>query len=634
MYAVSQSYIDAVRATTREERLVGVLVYPDGEELPLTQTTLGQNSVKITHACTEGEEIQFGGAISSELQISVRSEESRYRFYGAKVRLTYGIQTTDGWEDIPLGEFNVAEPERKQSVVMLTAYDNLIHLDKEYGDRSIYGTPFEIMTAICEDCGVVFGMTEKEVLAFPNGDQYLQIDADSGANTYRAAAKILAQLLACFVVADRNGHIVFRRYGKEVVATLAKTNRYSLTAADYHCKYVGVTVKSSTHEITSYDVDAGEGLELTISNAAAWDHGLDTTLQARTDNLLNELKTIQYTPSTVSAPGDPALDCGDLLELLTDDGSIITLVTEYTWSFHGRMSVKSKGVNPYLKTVEPQKAQEIRKLEKSTESNKLIFYSFSNNAEVVAQSEKSAEVAQVFFVTTAITSAMFMAQLPLLVECEGYVDVQVEYYLNGTLVDYPLIQRCYGGPQILGLFYTFSSLPGGANFQWQVKIRLADGSGTVTVPKRAFRATVTGQGMAGTGAWDGTLSFDENVPVVQLGSPTTLRPVVEECTAETQIPVASAIQESMPRFGIASRITLKGFAGEVVPNPVWEQQTISAQHFDFAERYVALGDKGVQLRTVWQYRSAKAPVDAGSMTVVKAVTSDLMGVEEVLVNGV
>ena len=323
-----------------------------------------------------------------------------------------------------------------------------------------------------------------------------------------------------------------------------------------------------------------------------------------------------------------------MLELITDDGSIITLVTEYTWSFHGRMSVKSKGVNPYLKTVEPQKAQEIRRLEKSTEAKKLIFYSFSNNAEVVAQSEKPVEVAQVFFVTTAITSAMFMAQLPLLVECKDYVDVQVEYYLNGSQVDYPLIQRCYGGPQILSLFYTFASLPGGANYQWQVKIRIADGIGKVTVPKRAFRATVTGQGMAGTDVWNGTLTFEEHISVVPLVNPITLRPVTEECAVDTQIPVASAIQESTPRFGITSRMTVRGFGGEVVPNPVWEQQTITSQHLHFAERYVEVGVKGLQLRTAWYYESAEEPIDVGRMTVIKAVTGDLTAVEEVLVNGV
>lgn len=634
MYAVSQSYIDAVRATTREERLAGVLTYADGEELPLTAATLGENSVKIAHACTEGSEIQFGSAISGELQLSVRSEESRYRFYGAKIRLTYGIRTADGWADIPLGEYTVAEPERKQRLVQLTAYDNLILLDKEYGNKSIYGTPFEIMAAICEDCGVVFGMTEEEVLAFPNGDQRIQIDSTSGVGTYRGAAKILAQMLACFVVADRDGRIVFRRYGKEVKATLAKTNRYSLTVADYHCKYVGVTIQSDTGEFSSYDVDAGAGLELKISNATAWDYGLDTTLQTRTDNVLNELRAVEYTPSTVVMPGDPALDCGDLLELVTDDGSIITLITEYKWSFHGRMSVASKGVNPYLKTVEPQKAQEIRRLEKTTEANKLIFYSFSNNAEVVAQTEKPVEVAQVTFVTTTATSAMFMAQLPLLVECEDYVDVQVEYYLDGTWVDYPLIQRCCAGPHILSLFYTFASLPGGANYQWQVKIRIAGGSGRVVVPKRGLRATVTGQGMAGTGVWNGTLTFDENIPVVPLVNPITLRAVTEECTAETQISTASVLEERVHRFGISSRVTLRGFGGEVVPNPVWEQQTVSAQHLNYAERYVEVGEKGVQLRTVWHYESAEVPIDAGRMTAVKAVTGDLTGVEEVLVDGV
>lgn len=633
MYAVTQGYIDAVRAPTRAERLEGVLTYADGEILLLNEVTLGQNSVKISHACIEGGEIQFGSAISSELQIFVRSNESRYRFYDAKIQLTYGIQTADGgWVDIPLGVFHVAEPERRQSLVQLTAYDNLMFLDKDYGDTSIYGTPFEIMTAICEECGATFGMTEKEVLALPNGNQALQIDSNSGVSTYRGAAKLLGQLLACFVVADRRGCIIFRRYGKKPVCSLEKTHRYSLSAADYHCRYVGVVIKSASGEYASYDVNAGKGLELKISDAPAWDNGLESTLQVRTDNVLNELKGIQYTPSGLVMPGDPALDCGDMLELVTDDGSLITLVTEYKWAYHGRMSVTSKGVNPYLKAVEPQKSRDSRTLEKTTQAKKLIFYSFSNNEEVTTDSEAPVEIAQVTFVTTELTSAMFIAQLPLTVESEDYADVQVEYYINGTRVEYPLIQRCYAGPHVLSLLYTFAALPGNANYQWQVKLKLAGGAGKVTVPKRAFMATVTGQGMAGTGTWDGTLNIDESIRLPNLTIPLAVIPATEECVIATQDPVPAELEERVTRVGITSRFGLSGITGEVLLNPVWEKQELAAVELtpeNYAERYVEIGERGAQLRTAWIYRSSEEPVDAGRMTVVKAVTGDLASVEEV-----
>lgn len=217
----------------------------------------------------------------------------------------------------------------------------------------------------------------------------------------------------------------------------------------------------------------------------------------------------------------------------------------------------------------------------------------------------------------------------------GYVDVQVEYYLDGTLVDYELIQRCHAGGHILSLFYTFASLDGNANYQWQVKIKVVGGSGTVTVPKRGFRATVTGQGMAGTEAWDGTLSFDESVPPLAITSRMTLVPVAEEVTAQTQTPIPAGIEEVVSAFSMRSRMSLVGMSDEISVNPVWEQQTVSADRlvaWTYQSRYVTRTEIGVQLRTAWNYQSSEQAIDHGRMTVVKAVTNDLTRVESLEVS--
>lgn len=690
MLNVSSEYLAAIRALSQTDKLTGTIKFSDGAEQPLTEANFGEGSVSIERQCCSGEDLEFGAAILGQFKFSLRTEESRYVFYDAKITPTYSLKLANGsWYDIPLGVFTVAEADRKGSVVAMTAYDNLVALNKDYGGAVLYGKAFDIMTAICETCGVQLAQTEDELDEYPNGTELIQIDETTGCQTYRDCARVLAQMMGSFVVADNTGAIALRRFAKEPCTTLAKSNRQNTTISDYVCHYSGLVINAAGKKLTSYDVDIETGLELSIEDAPAWDYGMEETLQARCDTLLAELSQIYYTPTKMTIFGDPSIECGDMLTLETDDGEVNTLVTGYTWRFRGKMEVESAGSNPYLKSKKTQKTKVIRDLEKQTEENRLIFYSFTNQSPVVAESADPQLVSQVTFVTTKQTSAMFMAQLPLVVDCEdsvnietttntteqavtvkdstgaaasimdasgkpltlsvtvtdtdtvktvthGYVDVQIEYYIEGTLVDYELIQRLHAGGHILSLFYAFDSLDGDANFLWQVKIKVVDGNGTVTVPKRGLRATITGQGMAGTEVWDGTLTFDEAIPPLSMESRMTLVPVTEEYNINTQIPKASNFEERVSAFTMQSRMTVVGFSAELDVNPTWERETISAAEltdWTYNDRFVESVDGKVKLRTAWQYESKEQRIDSGRMTVVKAVTNDLASVEEVSVSG-
>ena len=687
MVTISSEYLAAIRAMGRADRLMGTLTLEDGTQIPLSDANVEDGSVSISWECVSGEEIELGSATMAQLDMAIRTELSRYVFYGAKILLSYGVLLPGGtWYDVPLGAFTVAEAERKSTLVEMTAYDNLLAMDKDYGGKALYGTPFEIFVAICEECGLELATTEEEFLAMPNGAEKIQVDETSGCKTWRDCAKVVAQMLGVFVVADRSGAVALRRYGKEKTVTIPRKNRFTTKMADYICSYMGLRVVSSSGEYRAYDANQEEGLELTIQDAPAWDYGMEETLQARVDALLQEVIQISYTPGDVTMTGDPALECGDLVELQTEDGTVTTLITSMTWKYRGRMTIKSAGVNPYLKSQVTRKTVILRELQTQTTENRLIFYSFTNQNAVTAKSGGEEQlVAQVTFATTKPTSAMFIAQLPVEVVCEdtvtsettetqteypvtasgqnldangnavtlsvvvtdkdtlktvthGYVDLQVEYYIDGTLVDYQLIQRCHAGSHILGLFYTFDSLDGNTNFQWQVKIRVVGGSGTVTVPKRAFRATVTGQGMAGTDQWDGTLSFDESVAPISLRSGLTLVDIAEEVSTMTQVPTPADFVERVAAISLRSRMTLVGFKEELSVNPTREQQTITPTtealpEWEYAARFVGIGENGLQLKTVWEYESEEQRIDSGRMTVVKAVTNDLESVEEVTVNG-
>lgn len=682
MLTISLACLEALLSMTRKDRLTGTLTKKDGTVIDLSEGNVDDGSVAISRECAESEEIEFGSATMAQLDISLRTQESRYVFYDAKISLDYGILLADGtWCDIPLGEFTVVEADRKNALVVLTAYDNILALDKDYGGAVLYGTPYEILLAVCETCGVVLGITEEEIEAMPNGTELIQIDSTSGCITYRDCAKVVTQMLGAFVVADRNGAITLRQYSKTADIVIPKRLRNKTTMCDYLCNYMGIRVISAKGEFRAYDADQESGLELTIKDAPAWDYGMEETLQARVDALLTELIQITYTPGDFSMPGNPALECGDVIELETDDGAISTLITSYKWKYHSTMTLRSTGKNPYLKSQVTRKTVSLRELQAQTAANRLIFYSFTNQNEISVIDENEKEISQVTFATIEPTSAMFIAQLPVTVEAKdkessvnnqiektvtvkdvagvtttildadgnpltltvidsdtvktvrnGYVDLKVEYYINGTMIDYELVQRCYAGKHIIGLFYAFDSLDGNASYQWQVKIRIIGGEGKATVPKRGFRATITGQGLAGTDKWDGTINIDESVQNLAVAAGISIINTSEEVSTDTQVPIPSGIQEKAFRLSLRSRLSLGTITGEPSVDPIVEQQTISAgrlTRWTYNSRYVWLAENGVQLRTAWEYQSAEQSIDAGRMTAVKIATSDLAHVQEI-----
>lgn len=677
MYNVSTEYLSAVRALSRTDRVTGILELTNGETIELRDNKIFERTLELVHDIVTGEEIEFGSAMLKQLSFSLRTHQDRYVFYDAKITPYYGVKVGDDtWFDVPLGVFHVAEAERAGNYVQLVAYDGLLKFDKDYDGTAMTGTDFEVLSEICELCGVPLGLTEEELAAFPNGGTAVYVDGKSGCRTYRDCLKVISQKLAAFVTTDRAGNLVLRRYGKEPTATLKKSNRFKTTIADYICRYAGITINAGEKTWSAYDESVETGLELIVQDAPAWDYGIDETLQAQTDALLAELVTISYTPSKLVISNDPAIDCGDLVALETDTGTVNTLVTGFRWRYRARMEIDSTGANPYLKSIKPQKSVIIRELEKQTAYNELIFYSFSNPTEKVISGTEVEAVANVTFVTVKQTSAMFLAQLPFTVAVDdvvteteeektvtvkdstgaettltdadgnpltltvtakntdtkpGTVDVEVYYYLDGSLIDYTLVERLTAGPHILSLFYPFSGLKGNQNYTWDVRIRVA--SGSVTIAKNALKATITGQGLAATTVWDGTITIEEVAPPFVIRKERmSLVDISESVEYSQDEPKQSALEEVISGFTIRQkRIQLTGLSVRVSAGETILQKTVT--EWQYQDRYAEKNDIGLMARVQWQYESAEQTIDSGRMTVVKAETSDLASVEEVTVSG-
>lgn len=571
MYPVPESYRQAMAAAVRSERLQGTLTLTDGSVLEFGPADLMSGSLTLDDQCVSGQELQFGCCYLGQASFQLRTGLSRYKLYGARVSLRYGLQLADGsWYDLPLGVYTVAEAERTSLCVSIRAYDDLLLLDKDYTGPALQGTPFDMLSQIAQHCALPLGMAAADMAAWPNAGETFQLDAQDGCATWRDCLAAVAQVVGAFGAVDRSGALVLRTFAAAPCKTIGPGARSSAAAADYVCRYTALAVQAGANSCTVQDPDDAGGLTMTLTDAPLFAKGLPERALAHAQALFGALQAIRYVPASVTGGADPALDCGDRLEL-TEPGDASgmsvaeTLVTHRVWKFRGSGTLKGVGKNPYLAAARDRSAAAIRQLQTDTANNRLVFYHFTNYAAVTAGPDASAEspAAAVTFVTVEDTSALFLAQLLLSAapaQEGGAVTLTVHYYLNGALIEsYVPCQRMEAGAHTLALFYPFADL--GAATSNRFEVRLLAAGGTVQLAAGALQGMVTGQGMSGAVPWDGTLQAEDTVPALHWAAGVlTLGPVYEQGALRIAAPQALALTDTPPALAWpAGTLTLQPF---------------------------------------------------------------------------
>jgi hypothetical protein len=536
MFAVSEHYRNAIN-NSNPSYITGEIIFIDGSTRELTMADIVKPS--ITMQAVTQDVLEFGAAVLGQLDISIKIDknESRYKYYNGIIRLDFHIETDVRVETVPLGEYTISEAERDKNFLKLSAYDNLFKMDKSY-TLSLVGTPYDIMTTLVSDCGCELAEDEDYYKSLPNGDLTLTINAGSSCNTYRQATSIVAQMCGCFVQADRYGKITLKQFSTTETFSLEMSQRYGSTIADYVCVYVDLVVVGLGGSFGSVSENIESGMTMYIDDAPAWDEGTKETLQTKADNLMAHLENIQYTPSELSIISDPSIDCGDFITLHTDNGTVNTLITSYTWKFHAPTEIQSVGKNPYLTSNNADKQRVLRSLELSGGAgggSPEVLYTFKNTRKFKC-TDRLELLAGVTFIATKDTFAMFDATFQIDVEVNdvtytssitvlnsdgtstvyevpytrnGYINVTIQYYYNSAEFGIPYTLTLEKGSHVITLHYPINAIAKDSINRFAVHLS-ADG-GIVSVAKEGFLGTISGQGLASKPKWDGTITIEESI---------------------------------------------------------------------------------------------------------------------------
>ena len=416
MYPVSEAFLRAVQENTRRYYWTGRITTKGGAVYPFGYEDIVKGSGYISAQCCGSAEIELGTVYAAEMGVTLFSQVDRYTLDGAKVELFYHLRVEGGgFEEVPMGIFEVSEANRRLHCLELKAYDYMLRFEKSFNGFESVGNAWAFLELCCKACGVEIENTQGEIEGMPNGRELLSIYPENDIGTYRDVLFFVGQVLGGFFCINRRGRLELRKYGAEPVLEVQGRHRFSSSFSDFITRYTAVSstnLRTQTAEYYGLEVD--DGLTMNLGVNPLLQFGLEETRRQLCGNILADLAAVNYVPFDSSTIGNPALDLGDVLTFTGGqaDGEQMTCITSFQCRIGGRQSLKCVGKNPRLAQAKSKNDKNISGLLNQIEAGKVGIHTFTNaSAYVVA--EDRVRVISIEFAAKEETHVQFFGQVVL-----------------------------------------------------------------------------------------------------------------------------------------------------------------------------------------------------------------------------
>lgn len=413
MYPVSEAFLRAVQENTRRYYWTGRITTKGGAVYPFGYEDIVKGSGYISAQCCGSAEIELGTVYAAEMGVTLFSQVDRYVLDGAKVELFYHLRVEGGgFEEVPMGIFEVSEANRTAHCLELKAYDYMLRFEKSFNGFESVGNAWAFLELCCKACGVEMQNTRAEIEGMPNGRELLSVYPENDIGTYRDVLFFVGQVLGGFFCINRRGRLELRKYGAEPVLEVQGRHRFSSSFSDFITRYTAVSstnLRTQTAEYYGLEVD--DGLTMNLGVNPLLQFGLEETRRQLCGNILADLAAVNYVPFDSSTIGNPALDLGDVLTLTGGqaDGEQMTCITSFHCRIGGRQSLKCVGKNPRLAQAKSKNDKNISGLLNQIEAGKVGIHTFTNaSAYVVA--EDRVRVISIEFAAKEETHVQFFGQ--------------------------------------------------------------------------------------------------------------------------------------------------------------------------------------------------------------------------------
>ena len=667
MYPVSYAFISAVKSNTRSCYWDGKITLADGTEYPFANKDIIKGSGYITRQCCGSTEIELGTVYAAEMGITLLSGIDRYTLTGASITLSFHLDIGSGsFEEVPMGIFEISEANRLVKSLEIKAYDYMLRFDKNFDETVTNGTAYDLLTLACKVCKVELANTKEEIEAMPNGTTILGVYPENDIESWRDLIYYTAQVLGCFARIDRSGKLLLKKYGNTPVADIPDTGRFTSSFSDFITRYTAISSTNIKTKIAEYyALETDDGLTMNLGVNPLLQFGLAETRKTLLTNILNDIAVVNYVPFDSTTIGNPALDPGDVLTFSggqADEGQI-TAVTGITIKVNGKHSIKCVGKNPRLAQAKSKNDKNIAGLVNSIEAGKIVVHSYTNASEYSLSGTKT-QIVRIDFVSNEETDTQFFAVVLLTVTADavtktgtatgtitipaaaeggtattqdesftltlsddGKAIIEVTYILNDSEITtfYPM-ETWPSGSHILNLYYPITGLTANTLNSFRVLLKIT--GGTAAIGRAQIIATISGQGLAATIAWDGTIELQDAVAPITLLECGKVQPFTGVLETGLILPQASALTDSisLPALG---GLAVSSFTGALAIDEVILSETVSVDDkntMTYSRDFVKT-DTRFELQTAYTYAASEQTIDEGRMSKVTLNTEQFTRID-------
>lgn len=308
-----------------------------------TEITSGIISIK-QYAQSASETITIGGAMSAYVEIQMWKPDVQLE--GNEVEISIGLMVDGELEYVPIGLYTVQKPEDDDGVISFTGYDRMqSKMGGAYFSELAYPSDGKsVLAEISSKTGVPIDtsslpdgvmINERVSCEESDVDEYGEpvvnvtyVNPFNG-YTYRDALGYIAQLYGKFASVNRSGTVVFRWY-QEV--------DYEINQDRY---YDDLTVAEHVFSVGAISCKVGEQVLHSGTGTASIQMENPVMTQDLLDSVYQQIKDIQFIPSSLSFYGDTRLDLGDIVTVNDKRGNVIKVpVMQICQDFDGGLLSK------------------------------------------------------------------------------------------------------------------------------------------------------------------------------------------------------------------------------------------------------------------------------------------------------
>ncbi len=493
------------------------------------------------------------------------------------------IEADGIYETIPMGIFEVSEANRKAKSLEIKAYDYMVRFEKNFTALESIGNAYDFMTLCATACSVTLAQDRETIEAMPNGSENLSIYTDNDIETFRDVLFYVGQVLGGFFVINRSGELELRKYGNVSVLTVERRHRFTSSFSDFITRYTAVSSTNLRTQVAEYyHLDPDDGLTMNLGVNPLLQFGLDETRRELCENILNDLSLVNYVPFDSDTIGNPALDVGDILSFSGGqaDSTKIACITSNSINIGGRQAIKCVGKNPRLSQAKSKNDKNISGLLAQIEAGKIGIHTFTNASAFTVQ-DIDTKIISIEFATSEANHAQFFGQVIVNVSADSVtktatatgsvtipsvnvdgvpidpddpeeepvvigsteeqtvnVSLPVSWTEDGqavvtfifefndeiVLIHQP-VETWHSGKHTILLYYPIENVIANYTNTFNVYMRVAGGSGTVDTGWCV--ASISGQGMGASAAWDGTITIEEYIDMVGISGGLQLAAIQE-----------------------------------------------------------------------------------------------------------